>query len=80
MKITFAIFGGFVLGASLTIVVTASPKFAPWYSQVIYDCGIRIAATGVSGGTIRNFYIYGHDYGVCQDGGSYITTNDTPAR
>jgi hypothetical protein len=56
---------GLILGSYVTIKWTMLPSVAPWYSQAIYDCAIRIADEGVSGGEITGFRIEGHHFGLC---------------
>ena len=57
---------GVIIGLALAVFITSTDAVAPWYSQAIYDCGIRVAS-GVSSGTISNALISGHRFGYCQD-------------
>jgi hypothetical protein len=66
IKHSSAILIAFLAGSAATVFVTSRPTVAFWYSQAIYDCGIRVSS-GVSGGTISGFNIVGHKYGYCQD-------------
>lgn len=61
------LFGGFLIGVSVALSTTMLPAVAPWYSQTIYDCGIRVAA-GVTGASVTDVTITDyHKYGVCID-------------
>lgn len=67
MKLFAVFMAGTILGSTVAVRATFLEAVAPWYSQVIDDCGVKVAR-GVKDGTMTGFIIEGHRYGVCLNG------------
>lgn len=60
-----AMLAAFVAGIVLTVSYTFMPSVAPWYSQMIHDCGVRVAGEGATVEKMIGIRVDGHKYAVC---------------